>query len=239
MSALLTSLVTTGIVALVSTGFSFYAQRRWVEGWESRYFVVFAGSWTKFFLASSIIASTVGAITAAISSNVFIGTLFGVLAYTLVIPAITDFKIRKVPKEITSLGIFSAVIISAIAMLNGVGTLGFILYQGAVTDGLLASAFWTGFITVFFIALLFVGKGDGMGLADFKVLWMVGFSYVWVLGVVPATSLFLAANLFQLAWFATSKAIRKDGMRAKLPLIPALSLAYIVGGIIYVALLVT
>ena len=216
------------VTALVTSGVSIYAIKNWVPKWPERGYVDIKPSWNRLFSLSAVVGTVVSLIAGLMTLNLALGVLFGVIAYVLFFTGVVDYQVKLAPKELTTFGIIAAIVLSGIALLTGATYLDETITGNLLNDSLIQIGMWTVMTFLFALVIAFAAPG-GMGWADFKIMWMVGFAFAGFIGFVPVGILFTLGVVIQGLGFIVAR-IKKSGNKT-LPLIPALSATYIIGGL--------
>lgn len=163
---------------LVSLGMSVYAKNK-LAGWKTRQFGDHSFQWNKIFTASSITSFVVSGIVFAITQSPWAAIAIAPLAYMLVLGSVTDFKISKIPMDI-----------SVLAYLIPIP----LLLIFADSYGWFSFLVWTGVILLF---LVFAYLGM-FGLADLRIMILAGTSLSWWVGVENLAMAFGFSAIIQL-----------------------------------------
>lgn len=237
---------------------SWFVLKPHFEAWNLRGFERFHDHWRQIFTGAGIISFLVSVYTyvAMIHSDQlvkhdaagWITLTIGIMTFILCFVSYTDWFTRKAPDEMTSLGnyLFIPIAILGISLGNSKGVpphLLPIIVSNIAADGWLQLGVWTALMVV-----LFVAAGNGMGWADTKILFMVGFALSWWIGADYMIWFMIIACLLQLLlaipshffnWGAMKprkkSLFNPKGMpRRALPFLPVLSFTFIVGSIVVI-----
>jgi len=224
------------ITFLLAGAVSVYAHKKWVSKWAERDFAPVKPSLVKVFGFSTAVGTASAVTTGLLTQSVWLAALFGLSAYFLTFAGIIDFQQSQVPHEMTTAGIISSMVFSAAAYLSGSVFLDLTITGNLLNDSLIQVGAWVLMLAFFFVTIaLFIR--NGMGWADFKILFMIGFAYVGFIGFTAAGALLVIGFVLQSVAFIVRRimGIKKSGKEA-LPLIPALSLTYIIGSVAFLAI---
>jgi hypothetical protein len=225
--------------------------------WEWRGFGRFKGQWGKIFFFSSL--SSIAVAGAALwktwdpvtgTGNFWVVLVLGVLAYVLSFAAWTDAHVSLAPSPITSLGnwlLFPIAIIGIITA-NSADNPMEVFQNSFLPMNLVLGAVINLLVWMLVPVLLFFFAGAGMGWADIKALFMVGFGLAWWVGldqmfwlmIISCTGQIVVHQLAGVFHWGTLKPQKRSFLNPKgkprwaLPWLPVLSFVFVIGALVLV-----
>lgn len=175
---------------ILSGGFSLYAKKK-LPQWKERHFGEYDFKWNKIFAWSSVVAFAVSTLVFLITSSLAAALAIIPLGYMLVLGSVVDFKISKIPADI-----------SFIAYLVPIPLL--LLFSDRY--GWFSFAVWMGLVAFFFI-FTWIGM---FGFADLRILILAGTSLSWWVGIENLAMAFGFSAIIQLIFHAIAHIKKSD-----------------------------
>jgi len=227
---------------------SFVSFKDVIPEWNYRGFGRFQNQWGRMFFTSGAISIVVAGLGYLRSDyNVFVALILGILAYVLSFSSWTDLYTRLAPREVINLGFYLIIPIALTGLILGqqnsvaIPADQMLFFSSATGDAWLQLGLFTLLPTIIFIFL-----SRGIGFADIKAMWLLGFGLAWWVGIGHLIWFLLAASVLQLLVSIPAKKLGwgeykpqpkslfnpKGKDRLALPFLPALSVAFILGTLI-------
>jgi prepilin signal peptidase PulO-like enzyme (type II secretory pathway) len=237
------ALMMVGTVPLILFGISFFLKRHtsaWSE--EERGFKPLESKWRYLFYYSLLGGWVLSMLGGFLSNwNLYAMVLLGVISYVLIFSTITDIIVHKAPKEVARYGIYISLVVSGLAIFdqfwNKTGglvnpeTLRLFPFVDTIWEAQLYTVLaWLAVPLI----LILVSRG-GLGMADVRLLILVGVGLSWWVGLMNMLVAFFIANVLQVLAFIPGQKLnwgrmieRPNGKsRRAIPFIPALAISFL------------
>jgi hypothetical protein len=217
------------ITLLACIGFSYYVVKVQAPQWELR--SPYGGALKKSLntmLGTSIAgASLLSLGMFFVTGSVTMASIYGILGYFLAFSAQTDMDYHRVPAEFSTLAIWYGIAAGAYGLLTGNRTVMYIYGGDPLQYSLISLGVSTLVFILIFISIMFYPKG--IGWADVKMFFAVGFAVSWHLGYVNMIAIFMVTNIILFLQLIITRLISKR--RGNFAVLPAFALAVVISSL--------